>query len=124
SVVPGQRFVSIGSIPLMIETGKSATAVVRVANDGGQSGNYDVVLKLNDTAEFENAVQLEPGQVREVVFNLSGGRDGTNTVRIENLEKSFVTERWYNWPVIVGMATALVFIILGICRLTKRRSRR
>lgn len=123
SVIPNQEFVRIGSIPLMIETGKSATAVARVANDGRQSGSYEAVLKLNDIVEFETAVRLEPGQVREVVFNLSGGRDGTNTVRIENLEKEFTASRWYNWPVIAGMATALVFIILGIYRLAKRRSR-
>ncbi len=123
SVVPNQMFVRIGSIPLMIETGKSATAVARVANDGGQSGSYQAVLKLNDIVKFETGVELEPGQIREVVFNLSGGRDGTNTVRIENLEKEFTASRWYNWPVIAGMATALVFIILGIYRLTKRRSR-
>jgi hypothetical protein len=120
--VPAARFSVRGlSVdPSRIEVGQSAIVAVKVANMGGQAGDYTVTLTLDGKA-FSQTVSLAPGQVKEIDFPVSPGLPGTYRVDVNGLEGELnvisvplvldYRQPVYWWLVLLATAVAVLMLM-------------
>ncbi len=71
--------------PNELSLGDKATVSVTVANNGGESGTFAVVLKVNGAVESTKEVTLAAGANERVDFSLTGKAAGLSVVSIEGL---------------------------------------
>ena len=71
-----------------IQVGDSATITADVKNVGDVSGNYSVVLIIDDVAVESKDVQLAGGETKMVLFTRTEQIEGTYTVTIDDLTKT------------------------------------
>ncbi len=124
SVSPMEKFVGIGNIAFMLESGKNVTISADVANDGGQSGSYSASLIINGKTASTREITLGPGQGQELTFTLSDNEPGQYVVQIGDLQGGFTTVRWINRALIAGLAVAFGFLVWAIWYFGFRRRRR
>ena len=106
------------------QEGESVQISANVANQGGQSGNYTAVLKINGEVEFTREIGLSSDQGQELIFNIDNIEPGEYVVELGNLTGEFTVERWTNWPLIAGLATAFGLLIWAIWYLAYRKRRK
>jgi len=114
---------SAGNIVFVIKEGESVEISANVANDGGQSGEYSAVLKINGETESTRNITLGPGQSQELVFNVTGLTPGAYAAQIDGLTVEFTVTRWTNYPLIAGIATASGLSAWAIWYFLHRRRR-
>ncbi len=107
-----------------IKGGESVEISANIANNGGQSGEYRVVLKINGETESTRDITLAPGQSQEIVFHVSNLKPGTYTAQIDNLTAEFTVKRWTNYPLIAGIAIASGLFVWALLYFLRRRRRR
>jgi hypothetical protein len=112
SIEPTQEVIGLGNIALVIRQGEKVTISANLANDGGQSGNYTAIVKLNGETIYTSTISLTPGQDQDVTLFVTDSEPGQYTVQIGNLVGEFTVVSWTNWWLIGGMIAALV--LLGI----------
>ena len=112
SIEPSQKIIGLGDIALIIRQGEKVTISANLANDGGQSGDYTAIVKLNGETIYTNKISLSPGQGQEVTIFVTDSEPGQYTVQIGNLVGEFTVVSWTNWWLIGGIIGALV--LLGI----------
>lgn len=113
----------VGSIAFLIKDGESVEISADVANNGGQSGEYSAVLKINGETESVRNITLEPGQSQELVFNVVNLKPGMYSAQIDSLTAEFTVTRWTNYPLIAGIATASGLSAWAIVHFLRRRRR-
>ena len=101
-------------------SGQEATISALVTNNGGQSGNNSITLKLNGTERETKSVYLEPGQSQEVTFTVTNLPSGRYDVSLNDQTGEFSSIVHINLLLIGGLV--LVFLIVaGIIFIWARR---
>ena len=76
--------------PSQVEAGESTTISAQVANIGGTSGEYTLVLNIEGLLETSQVVELAPEQSQEISFTITPGSPGSYGVEIGGLRGNFV----------------------------------
>jgi len=92
---------SLGVSPSEVAPAEVVTIAVSVANIGGKSGSYTVVLKINGVKEAEETVTVAAGSSQTVTFSVTKEEAGSYTVTVDGLSDSFTVV-----PVVVPPAPA------------------
>jgi PKD repeat protein len=108
-------------ITFLTKTGESVNITFNLANDGGQVGDYPVVLKLDGETVDTRTVTLGAGQSQQVEFTQSGLGYGQHKVEVAGLSKTFTTSRTITWWLIIGIIVAIGLIIWGVVWGRRRR---
>jgi hypothetical protein len=111
------------SITFVTKTGKTVTITANIANDGGQSGTYNVVLKLNGQTVDTKTVTIGAGQSKQVSFTQSGLDYGQYDVEVAGLTGEFTTSRTITWWLIILLIVAIGLIIWGVVWRRRRKQR-
>ena len=130
-------------LPAEVELGEEITISITVANTGGQSGSYEVTLKVNDVAVETEKVTLDAGVSKKVSFTTSQDTAGTYTVDINGTAGSFVVkpappplvppkpvvppvvppvEPVINWWLIGGIIAGVVIVFVIITLIKRKES--
>ena len=115
---------SLSVLPAEVEPGEAVTIAVLVANTGGESGSYTVVLKIDGVKEAEETVTVAAGDSQEVSFSVTKDEPGTYSVSVDGLSGSFTMiapPPGVNWPLIGGIIGGVILIGLLIFFLAVRR---
>lgn len=75
--------------PSQIYAGQPVTISTNVVNTGGDTGNYNVALKINGQEEQTRMVSVGPGASYPVKFTITRSQPGTYTVNIDSQQSSF-----------------------------------
>jgi hypothetical protein len=108
-------------VTFVTKTGQTVTIAANIANDGGQSGTYTVVLKLNGQTVDTKTVTLAAGQSKQVSFTQSGLDYGEYVVEVAGLSGTFTASRTVNWWLIIGIIVAIGLIVWGVVWGRRRR---
>ena len=100
---------------LEVEPGETVTITMLVANTGGESGSYTVVLKIDGVKEAEETVTIAAGESQEVSFSVTREDPGDYTVDVDGLSDSFtvvllVEPPGINWALIGGIIGGLIVV--------------
>ena len=114
--------------PETVFSGEPITIEVMVTNTGGETGDYTVVLKLNDSVLETSDVTLAAGAYQKAVFTVTRDMPGVYRVDIDGLSGSFTVEdkprktppASFNWPLAGGIAGGIIALIVGIYFLTRK----
>jgi hypothetical protein len=118
-VVPAAFEVSSLSIsPTEVDIGETLNITILVANTGGQSGSYKVILKINGVAEVDKEVAINAGASEQVSFSIARDTAGIYSVDVNGLTGSFEVKQPVepapvkptNWWLIGGIITAVVVV--------------
>ena len=110
--------------PAQVKPGEAVTISASVANTGGESGSYTVVLKIDGVKEAEKTVTIAAGESLDVSFSVTKEEADTYTVTVDGLSGSFTVapaEPPINWPVIGGIIGGVIVVGLLIFFLLRRR---
>jgi hypothetical protein len=72
-----------------LRSGEKITVTVTVKNTGEQSGTYNLPLNVNNTIEDIQVVTLKGGEEQEIVFTLTGARQGEYELTVGDLKATF-----------------------------------
>jgi uncharacterized membrane protein len=75
--------------PSQAYAGQPVTISTNVVNTGGDTGNYNVALKINGQVEQTRMVSVGPGASYPVKFTITRSQPGTYTVNIDSQQSSF-----------------------------------
>ncbi|GAI70640.1 unnamed protein product, partial [marine sediment metagenome] len=117
---------SLAVEPTGVKPGEAVTVSIVVANTGGESGSYTVVLKIDGVKEAEEMVTIAAGESQEVSFSVTREEAGTYTVDVDGLSGSFtvlllVEPPGVNWALNGGIIGAVVIVAGLIIFLVFRR---
>jgi len=110
---------SLSVLPAEVEPGETVTITVLVANTGGESGSYTVVLKIDGVKEAEERVTVAAGESQDVSFSVIRDEPGTYSVSVDGLSGSFTVvapeeevpaKPGVNWPLIGGIIGGVVVL--------------
>jgi hypothetical protein len=76
--------------PGQVETGVEVIISAQVANIGGMSGEYTLMVNVDGLLETSQVVELIPGQSQELSFTVTPDTPGSYQVEIGGLQASFV----------------------------------
>lgn len=106
--------------PDSVKLGELSTVTVTVRNTGGDSGSYEVVLRVDSQVVDTKVVFLCPNQSIAVNFTYMPTREGTLIVDVNGLTGSLTVSRGENlWIPILGavaVVTVLVLLTLSLRR--------
>lgn len=126
TVTPAAFSVSYLSIGprLEVEAGDTVAITVLVANTGGKSGSYTVVLKIDGVKEAEETVTVAAGESQDVSFSVTREEAGSYAVTVDGLSGSFTIgapeeekEEEVVTPPVVGEEEGLawwIWLIVGL----------
>jgi len=117
TIVPSVEKISA----FVTKTGEIVTISTNVANDGGQEGTYDAVLKLNGQTVDTKTVIIGVGQSKQVIFTRSGLDYGEYDVDVAGLTDEFTVSRTITWWLMILLIVALALIIWGLVWGIRRR---
>ena len=137
---------SLGALsisPAEVEIGEEVTVGVTVTNAGGQSGSYEVTLKVDNAVVDTASITLTAGISQEVTFTTSRDTAGSYTTDINGQTGIFLvkeTGHWWNkvidsignwwgkltdntgnWWIIGGIIAGDIIIGVAVWQLTTRR---
>jgi len=131
TVTPAAFSVSYLSVSqLEVEPGEAVTITVLVANTGGESGSYTVVLKIDGVKEAEKSVTVAAGESQDVNFSVTREEAGSYTVAVNGLSGSFTVvapvvtpaKPGINWALIGGIIAGVIVVGLGVFLWMRRRA--
>ncbi len=105
---------SLSISPLEIDTGQTVTISISVANTGGESGSYTVVLKIDGVKEAEETVTIAAGESQDVSFSVTREEAGTYSVDVSGLTGSFTVKEKVVPPVVPKPITWWVWLLVGL----------
>ena len=138
-VLPAAFTISHLSVsPSEVYLGERVTISVIVANTGGQSGSYEVTLKINGVVEVTKEVTVNAGLSKEVTSTTTRDIAGTYLVDVNGLTGSFtvkekpvipvippvippVVPKPLNWPLIGGIIGVIAVGLLVYFLVIRRR---
>jgi len=83
--------------PAEVEIGEEVIFSILVNNAGGQSGNYELALKINGAVVDTAEITLAAGAHKEVTFAVSRDIAGTYAVELNGKTGTFVVKKTGNW---------------------------
>jgi len=99
-----------------VDAGEIVEISILVSNTGGESGSYQVVLKINDEVEETKEITLAPNESKLVSFTTSKDIAGKYSVEVNGLEGSFTAQELpsigVNRPLVGGIVGGI--IVLGV----------
>jgi len=107
-------------MPTEVDVGELVNIVISVANTGGQSGSYEVVLKINGLAEASREVTIAAGDSELVSFNIVKDTAGTYSLEVAGFTGSFIVKEEpsssppVDWAIIGGIIAAVVLAGVGL----------
>jgi len=118
-------------IPTEVDIGETVNVIILLANTGGQSGSYEVTLKINGVIEATKSVTVDPGTSKPISFTTIKNTAGTYSVEVEALTGSFTVKekpvapppppaKPISWWLIGGIIAAVVAIAFAIFFLRRR----
>ncbi|MGQ9596142.1 MAG: CARDB domain-containing protein [Thermoproteota archaeon] len=128
TTLPARFEVSSLSIsPGSIKVGQSTTVSVSVKNTGGESGSYEVILKVNNQVAETKTGTLGSGQSVTVSFSYTPASEGTYSIDVNGLTGSLTVskeetiEQGVPWFIIIGAVVAIAAIAMVILFLFLRK---
>jgi len=131
---------SLSVSPTEVKIGAAVNISVLVTNTGGQSGSYQLILKINGVAEADKKVVLNAGASEMVSFTISKEAAGTYAVDVNGLTGIFGIRQepvpvtppgpmpapaqainWWLIAAIIGVVVGMVLILLLARRRAPRR---
>jgi hypothetical protein len=112
---------SLGFSPAAVYTGELVNITILVANSGGQSGSYQVALKINGVAEATKEIIIGAGASQQVSFSVSKEAAGSYSVDVNGLTGAFEVNarpvlpppvKPFNWWIIVGITATIALAAL------------
>ena len=85
-----------------------------VANTGGESGSYTVVLKIDGVKEAEERVTIAAGSSQTVTFSVTKEEAGTYSVDVSGLTGSFTVKEEVVPPVVPKPIAWWVWLLVGL----------
>ncbi|MBM4447409.1 MAG: hypothetical protein FJ023_08735 [Chloroflexi bacterium] len=79
-------------VPDRVKQGEDVVISAIVTNNGELAGTYSMTLKLKDSVESTEEVDLNPGESRKVAFKINKSAPGFYNVELEGLTGRFVVE--------------------------------
>jgi hypothetical protein len=76
--------------PSQVVTGEDVNISAQVANTGGVSGEYTLMVNVDGLLETSQVIALAPGQSQELSFDLTPDTPGSYQVEIGGLQGNFV----------------------------------
>lgn len=70
---------------ILLQPADTATVTVTVTNTGGQTGTYQVVLKVNGATFATKPVTLDGGKNEVVIFGINPGKELKAIITVDNL---------------------------------------
>ena len=122
---------SLSVLPAEVEPGEAVTIAVSVANTGGESGSYTVVLKIDGVKEAEETITVAAGESQDVSFSMTREEADTYAVAVDGLSGSFtvvapvvvpLAKPGINWPLIGGIIGGVIVVGLGVFFWMRRRA--
>ena len=117
--------------PGQVGTGENVIISAQIANTGGVSGEYTLMVNVEGLLETSQVITLAPEQSQEVSFTVTSGTPGSYQVEIGGLQGNFVVvapppaaeaggfkwlttwlTAWWLIPALVTMAIAALALIL------------
>ena len=99
-----------------VRIGEMVEISILVTNAGGQSGSYQVVLKINGVVEETKEITIAPDESKVVSFTTSRETVGNYSVEVNGLEGSFTVKelpsKGVNRPLVGGIVGGI--IVLGV----------
>lgn len=86
---PDIRLQHLAVSPGQTYAGQPVTVLANVVNNGGQTGSYNVALRINGKVEQQRMVEVSPGSAHPVKFTVTKSQPGTYTVAIDGQKASF-----------------------------------
>jgi hypothetical protein len=84
------RIHTLSVSPGQAQVGQPVTVLANVVNNGGSSGNYNVILIINGRMEQQRMVEVSQGTAYPVKFTVTKYQPGTYTVNIGDKRGSFI----------------------------------
>ncbi|UCH50767.1 MAG: right-handed parallel beta-helix repeat-containing protein [Chloroflexota bacterium] len=106
--------------PLYAQVNQPVTITTNVVNSGQETGNYDVVLRINGKSEQNKMVSVGPGGTYPVKFTVTKSQPGTYTVNIDGQQASFTivdNDKITSAPVNGGIIAIIIVSLLIIVTL-------
>ncbi|HEX75778.1 MAG TPA: hypothetical protein G4O12_04255 [Dehalococcoidia bacterium] len=111
--------------PQQANAGQPVTISINVLNNGGQIGNYNLVLKINGRVEQTKMVSVSPGTAYPVKFTVYKSEPGTYNVAIDGHHSSFTIlgggSIWSGGLTAILIMSVLVIAAVVVLILTFRR---
>ncbi len=79
--------------PFNVLSGEEVSVSVKITNVGGQSGFYELALKINQTVEDTKIVSLETGASTIAEFKVTRQTPGTYNVNLAGLVSEFIVKQ-------------------------------
>ncbi|MBO3753547.1 MAG: hypothetical protein FGF53_01505 [Candidatus Brockarchaeota archaeon] len=114
--------------PISIKVGQSSTISVTVKNTGGESGTYEVTLKINNQVVDTKTGTLSPDQSTTVSFSFTPTSEGTFSIDVNGLtgsltvskEEGAVAAPAIPWVIVIGAVVAVVVVVLVVLLLRRK----
>ncbi|MEM1509138.1 MAG: CARDB domain-containing protein [Thermofilaceae archaeon] len=110
--------------PTSLKTNEKASISVKIKNAGGESGSYDVVLKINEQHASTKTVNLGPGESTTITFHYTPTSEGTYNIEVNGLSGTFTVTKveepstlmggiqWQYIAIIAAVAAVAVFLLI------------
>lgn len=93
-----------------VKSGEEVTITVDAANNGGQEGSYEALLKINGVTKATKEITLGAGQHQKIAFTVTENEPGRYVVQISDLSGEFQSVSWFNWWLTGGLAAAFILL--------------
>jgi hypothetical protein len=134
---------SISVSPSEVKVGEQVAISAVVTNSGGSEGTYTVVLKLDGVEKAKKQVTLGAGKSETLTFAVSGDKEGSYTVSIEDKSGKFTVaavpvapppvtpppppvttpEEVFSWAIFWGVLAAVIVVGVAVWLALRRRAR-
>jgi hypothetical protein len=113
--------------PSSIKVGQSSAISVTVRNTGGESGTYEVTLKVNNQVIDTRTGTLSPDQSTTVSFTYTPESEGTYSINVNGQTGSLTVSKeevqapaQIPWLIIIGAIVAVVVVVVVVMFLRKK----
>lgn len=116
--------------PHQTYAGQAITITTNVVNTGSETGNYNIILKINERVEQTQVVSVSPQGTQPVQFTVTRSQPGTYTVNIGGSRDSFTILAAVNsqgagtrggQALVVAMAAVIILLLCLVMLLARRR---
>jgi len=107
--------------PGSVKVGQSSTISVTVKNAGGESGMYEVTLKVNNQVVETKRGSLGSGQSTTVSFTYTPPNEGTFNIDVNGLTGSLTASKEeIPWLIIIGAVVAVAVLAIVMILLKRK----
>jgi Leucine-rich repeat (LRR) protein len=122
------RLHTLSVSPGQAQIGQPVTVLANVVNNGGSSGSYDVILRINGKMEQQRIIEVSPGTAYPVKFIVTKSQPGTYTVNIGDKKGSFIilgsgrpVRDMREGPALVAAMVVIVLLFCLVILIARRR---